>query len=158
MKKRPPYLVPGKRIKPSEYQQYYRNAKKAVPRLLNRFLAFEDDTTHYGSTTEFDVQDVSFRPMIDVTSLDSVGGFREFIGGPSDLIIHARAVEWSSPMIASDMFQDGRTLPFKLFQENVVSTGDCIITDIERNALADGRVFDNITVKLVGQLSIEVRE
>lgn len=152
-----PYLIPGKRIKPSEYIQSFSKENKGWSIAdRNHILLFEDNINHWGHTTDFLVeQEIREREQIDVTSLDS-GGFREFITGPLTMKIVANNVEWYFGDIPpEDFFASGNTLPFKILENGVTISGTGLVTEINLTGNGLDNMKRNIVLTVMEQITIE---
>ena len=99
------------------------------------------------------------RDSIDVTSLDSVGGYREFIGGFRDggtvtLNMNFTRTTYEA---AKEDFEDDATQNYEIVLPDEDSTSfefSGIITELPLEITADDKVTANVTIKVNGKVEI----
>jgi predicted secreted protein len=99
------------------------------------------------------------REFIDVTSLDSTGGYREFIagfrdGGTVTLNMNFTSATYS---IMKDDFEDKDSQFYEIILPDDDSTSfefEGLVTELPLEVPADDKVTANVTIKVVGKVEV----
>lgn len=103
------------------------------------------------------------REFIDVTSLDSIGGYREFIAGFRDggtVTLNMNFTSYTYGIMKTD-FEDKDSQFYEIVLPDEDSTSfefEGLVTELPLEIPADDRVTANVTIKVVGKVEVNSGE
>ncbi len=103
------------------------------------------------------------REFIDVTSLDSIGGYREFIAGFRDggtVTLNMNFTSRTYGIMKTD-FEDKDSQFYEIVLPDEDSTSfefEGLVTELPLEIPADDRVTANVTIKVVGKVEVNSGE
>lgn len=103
------------------------------------------------------------REFIDVTSLDSIGGYREFIAGFRDggtVTLNMNFTSHTYGIMKTD-FEDKDSQFYEIVLPDEDSTSfefEGLVTELPLEIPADDRVTANVTIKVVGKVEVNSGE
>jgi predicted secreted protein len=99
------------------------------------------------------------RDTIDVTSLDSTGGYREFIGGFRDagtLQLTMNFSESTYDLMKTD-FESDQSQNYEIVLPDAVNTSlefVALVTELPLEITADDKITSSVTLKITGQVTV----
>jgi len=99
------------------------------------------------------------RDFIDVTSLDSIGGYREFIAGFRDggtVSLTMNFTRATYDIMKTD-FEDDTAQNYEILLPDVAETSfefAGLVTELPLEIPTDDKITANVTIKVVGQVSV----
>lgn len=99
------------------------------------------------------------RDVIDVTSLDSTGGYREFIAGFRDsgtiqLNMNFTRITYET---MNDDFEDDTVQNYEILLPDAESTSlefEGLVTELPMEITADDKVTNTVTIKITGKVAV----
>jgi predicted secreted protein len=128
------------------------------------FLRWDDSTGGAGDWTQLaEVNSISgpsmTRDFIDVTSLDSTGGYREFIAGFRDggtVTLNMNFTRTTYDLMKDD-FEDDDSQYYEIVLPDTDQTSfqfEGLVTELPLEISTDDKVTANVTIKVNGQVTV----
>ena len=99
------------------------------------------------------------RDVIDVTSLDSTGGYREFIAGfrdPGTIVLSMNFVRSTYEIMKTD-FESDTLQNYEIYLSDAEHTSfefEGLVTELPLTIPADNKIMADVTIKISGQVTI----
>lgn len=152
-------LIKGTKIKPWEYVRPTKERTVTVPPRSSAIdVRLFVGSLMVGVASAFHIE-FARRDFIDITPLDSVGGFREVIAGPMRIARILAEVQWITGASGNSYFSTQQTLTFVIRNvDNTIIEGDGIITKCRLTNTSEEATTEEIVLTTTGQLTISADE